>query len=116
MDHSKVFAMKLSKAYPLLVQKAERKGRTREETDTVICWLTGYDEAGLRRQLERDVDYRTFFEEAPQMNPRAEQVRGVVCGVRVEDVQDPLMRDVRRLDKLIDDLAKGKALDRILRK
>ena len=116
MDYSKVFAMKLSKAYPLLVQKAERKGRTREETDTVICWLTGYDEAGLRRQLERDVDYRTFFEEAPQMNPQAEQVRGVVCGVRVEDVQDPLMRDIRRLDKLIDELAKGKALDRILRK
>ncbi|MCI8803277.1 MAG: DUF2200 domain-containing protein [Oscillibacter sp.] len=116
MDYSKVFAMKLSKVYPLLVQKAERKGRTREETDTVICRLTGYDEAGLRRQLERDVDYRTFFEEAPHMNPQAGEVRGVVCGVRVEDVQDPLMRDVRRLDKLIDELAKGKALDRILRK
>lgn len=116
MENEKVFAMKFSKVYPLLVQKAERKGRAKAEVDQVICWLTGYDEEGIAAQLERDVDYRTFFAEAPGMNPNAGLIQGVVCGVRVEEVADPLMRKIRQLDKLVDELAKGKAMEKILRK
>ena len=82
----KVYAMKFSKIYPLLVQKAERKGRTKQEVDEIICWLTGYDRAGIERQLDRDVDYQTFFEEAPQMNPNCSKIKGVICGVRVEEI------------------------------
>lgn len=115
MDNGKVYAMKLSRIYPLLVQKAERKGRTRQEVDRVIEWLTGYDESGLQRQMEKDVDYRTFFEEAPALNPAREKITGVVCGVRVEAVEEPLMRLIRQLDKLVDELAKGKAMEKILR-
>lgn len=115
MDNKKVYAMKLSKVYPLLVQKAERKGRTKAEVDEVICWLTGYDEQDLRNQLERDVDYGTFFTEAPCINPNAGLIKGVVCGVRVETIDDPLMQKVRWLDKLVDELAKGKPMEKILR-
>ena len=116
MELEKVFAMKLNKVYPLLVQKAERKGRTKQEVDEVICWLTGYDEIGLNAQLERDVDYGTFFNEAPQMNPNCSLIKGVVCGVRVENIEDPTMQKIRWLDKLVDELAKGKAMEKILRK
>lgn len=116
MDNEKVFAMKLSRIYPLLVQKAQRKGRTQQEVDRVICWLTGYDEDGIRRQLDRDVDYRAFFDEAPGYNPCSDQIKGVVCGVRVESVENPLMRKIRQLDKLVDELAKGKPMEKILRK
>lgn len=116
MDNQKVFAMKLSRVYPLLVQKAERKGRTKDEVNQVICWLCGYDEAGIRAQLERDVDYKTFFDEAPRMNPLASRVTGKVCGVRVEDIEDPTMRAIRQLDKLVDELAKGRTMERILRR
>lgn len=115
MDNRKVFAMKLAKVYPLLVQKAERKNRTKQEVDEVIRWLTGYDEDGLRRQLERDVDYQTFFQEAPCMNPNCGLIKGVVCGVRVETIEDPLMQKIRYLDKLVDELAKGKPMEKILR-
>lgn len=115
MDNGKVYAMKLSRIYPLLVQKAERKGRTRQEVDRVIEWLTGYDESGLQRQMEKDVDYRTFFEEAPALNPAREKITGVVCGVRVEAVEEPLMRLIRQVDKLVDELVKGKAMEKILR-
>lgn len=115
MDHSKVFAMKFSKIYPLLVQKAERKNRTKQEVDQIICWLTGYDETGLMDQLQKDVDYQTFFQQAPCMNPNRCLIKGVVCGIRVETVEDPLMRDIRYLDKLVDELAKGKAMEKILR-
>ncbi len=115
MDANKVFAMKFSKIYPLLVQKAERKGRTRQEADQVICWLTGYDEDGLARQLQADVSYAAFFEQAPCIHPNSEKITGVVCGVRVETVEDPMMRLIRRLDKLIDELAKGKPMEKILR-
>jgi hypothetical protein len=101
--------------YPLYVQKAERKGRTREEVDTIICWLTGYSEAELREQIEQGSDLATFFARAPAMNPNVVLIKGVVCGVRVEDVEDPLMRNIRYLDKLIDELAKGKAMEKILR-
>lgn len=107
--------MKLAKVYPLLVQKAERKNRTKQEVDEVIRWLTGYDEDGLRRQLERDVDYQTFFQEAPCMNPNCGLIKGVVCGVRVETIEDPLMQKIRYLDKLVDELAKGKPMEKILR-
>ena len=115
MDKKRVFAMKFAKVYPLYVQKAERKGRTREEVDQVICWLTGYDPAGLREQVEGENDLETFFGRAPGMHPNAGRITGVVCGVRVEEVEDPLMRKIRWLDKLVDELAKGKAMGKILR-
>lgn len=115
MDNSKVFAMKLSRVYPLLVQKAERKGRTKQEVDQAVCWLTGYGQAELATQLERDVEYGAFFQQAPSWNPKAERIKGVVCGVRVEEVEDPLLWKIRCLDKLVDELAKGKAMEKILR-
>jgi len=107
--------MAFSKVYPLLVQKAERKGRTKEEVDEVIYWLTGYDQVGLQNQLDKNVDYETFFNEAPQINPNAAKITGVVCGVRVENIEDPLMQKIRWLDKLVDELAKGKPMEKILR-
>lgn len=115
MDSAKVYAMPFAKVYGLLVQKAERKGRTRDEVDEVTCWLTGYDREGIARQLERGVDYGTFFSEAPAYNPASVLVRGTVCGVRVEDVADPFMRRVRQLDKLVDELAKGRPMEKVLR-
>jgi hypothetical protein len=100
----------------MLVQKAEKKGRTKQAVDTVICWLTGYDESALARQIEKGVDYATFFADAPQINPNANEIKGVVCGIRVEDIADPLMQKIRWLDKLVDELAKGKAMEKILSK
>ncbi|HEU4593081.1 MAG TPA: DUF2200 domain-containing protein, partial [Steroidobacteraceae bacterium] len=111
----RLFAMKFSKVYPLYVQKAERKKRTKAEVDQLICWLTGYTQAGLRKQVDKQVDIETFFAAAPAMNPKASLITGVVCGVRVEEVEDPLMRQIRYLDKLIDELAKGRPMDKILR-
>ncbi len=116
MANHRVFAMKFASVYPLYVAKAERKKRTREEVDRIICWLTGYDEAGLRRQIEREHDLETFFAQAPALNPKSSLIKGVVCGVRVEDIADPLMQKLRYLDKLIDELAKGRAMEKILRK
>ena len=107
--------MKFSSVYPMYVQKAERKNRTKEEVDQIICWLTGYSQVELQRQIKLESDLETFFAKAPLFNPNASLIKGVVCGVRVEDIEDPLMRKVRYLDKLIDELAKGKALDKILR-
>lgn len=115
MAGHRIYRMKFSSVYPMYVQKVERKQRTREELDRIICWLTGYGQAELERQIERQVDFETFFDEAPSFNPNASLITGVVCGVRVENVEDPLMRKVRYLDKFVDELAKGKALDRILR-
>lgn len=115
MDNEKVFAMKFSKVYPLLVAKAERKGRTRQEVDEIICWLTGYGEGELQEQLKKEVDYRTFFEEAPQMNPNCHLITGSVCGIKVQEIKDPLMQKIRYLDKLVDELAKGKAMEKIMR-
>ncbi len=115
MEKQKVFQMKLSKVYPLLVQKAERKNRTKQEVDEVIFWLTGYDRAGLEEQLYRDVEYGAFFEEAPCMNPKCAQIKGTVCGIRVETIEDPLMQKIRYLDKLVDELAKGWPMDKIQR-
>jgi hypothetical protein len=110
-----IFAMKFGDVYPLYVQKAERKNRTKEEVDQVICWLTGYSRAGLQQQIKQGNDFETFFAEAPAMNPNRSLIKGVVCGVRVEEIDDPLMQKIRYLDKLIDELAKGKALEKILR-
>ena len=115
MTEHRVFAMQFAKVYPLYVQKAERKGRTKAEVDQVICWLTGYDQAGLQRQSDLGHDLEAFFAEAPAMHPCSSLITGVVCGVRVEEIEDPLMRRIRYLDKLIDELARGKAMDRILR-
>ena len=116
MEKHKIYTMKLSKIYPLLVQKAEKKNRTKQEVDEIIFWLTGYDETGLERQLNDDVDYGTFFEEAPCINPSCALIKGSVCGVKVEEIEDPLMQKIRYLDKLIDELAKGRPMERILRK
>src|SRR5262245_20731871 len=110
-----VFAMKFAKVYPLYVQKAEGKNRTKEEVDQIICWLTGYDQAGLRQQIEQEHDFETFFAQAPRIHPNSALIKGVVCGVRVEEIEDPLMRKLRYMDKLIDELAKGKTMEKILR-
>ena len=115
MGEHRIFSAKLSSVYPLYVQKAERKGRTKDEVDRIICWLTGYSAAELDGQLRAGSDIKTFFAEAPALHPNSALSTGVVCGVRVENVEDPLMRKVRYLDKLIDELAKGKTLDKILR-
>jgi len=111
----RIYSMPFAKVYPLLVRKAERKGRTKQEVDRVIGWLTGYSEEGLLQQLRREVDYRTFFAEAPRLHPNSASIKGVICGVRVEDIEDPLMRNIRYLDKLVDELAKGKPLEKVLR-
>ena len=115
MTGHRIFAMPFAKVYPLYVQKAQRKNRTKEEVDQVICWLTGYDLAGLQRQVDRQVDFETFFAEAPALHPDRSLVKGVVCGVRVEEVEDPLMQKIRQMDKLVDELAKGKDLKKVLR-
>ncbi len=108
--------MKFASVYPLYVQKAEKKGRTKAEVDACILWLTGLDAEGLSAHLQRGTDFRTFFAEAPALNPDRSLIKGVVCGVRVENLEDPLMQNIRYLDKLIDELAKGKALEKVLRK
>ena len=111
-----ISTMSTAKIYPLLVQKAVRKGRTRQEVDQVTCWLTGYDAAGLAAQLEKGVDYKTFFDEAPCINPSAELITGTICGVKIQEIQDPFLKKVRWLDKLVDELAKGRPMEKILRK
>ena len=116
MSGHPVFSMSFAKIYPLLVQKAERKGRTQAEVDEVVFWLTGYDTEGLKSQLDKNVDLATFYAEAPRMNPSRDLIKGVVCGVRVEAIEDPLVKQIRQLDKLVDELAKGKPMEKILRK
>ena len=116
MGNEKIYQMDFSKVYRLLVDKAEKKGRTREEVDEIIRWLTGYGQTELEGMLERPVPYGDFFRDAPELNENRRLIRGVVCGVRVEDIEETLMREIRYLDKLIDELARGKAMDKILRK
>jgi hypothetical protein len=116
MASHRIFKMSFARVYPLLVAKAEKKGRTKGEVDQVIRWLTGYNQRQLQAQLSKKTDFETFFAQAPQLNPSRTLITGVVCGVRVEDIADPTMREIRYLDKLIDELAKGKAMDKILRK
>ena len=115
MSKHSIFETAFAKVYPYYVQKAERKNRTKEEVDQIIFWLTGYDQTGLRQQIEQENDFETFFAQAPAIHPNSSLIKGVVCGVRVEEVEDPLMRKIRYLDKLIDELAKGKAMEKILR-
>lgn len=116
MDKSKVFVMKFSKIYPLYLEKVQKKGRTRAELDQVISWLTGYDSEGIEACIERDIDLEMFFNEAPRMNPRRHLITGTVCGVKLSEITDPMMLMLRQLDKLVDELAKGKQIDMILRK
>ncbi|GLC30300.1 hypothetical protein bsdE14_17100 [Clostridium omnivorum] len=111
-----IYTMSVASVYPLYVAKAEKKGRTKTEVDEIICWLTGYSQEELETQLEKQTDFETFFAEAPKLNPLRTLIKGVVCGVRVEDIEEPTMKEIRYLDKLIDELAKGKAMDKILRK
>jgi hypothetical protein len=116
MTKHHIYTMSVVSVYPLYVMKAEKKGRTKTEVNEIICWLTGYSEEELEAQLEKQTDFETFFAEAPKPNPLRTLIKGVVCGVRVEDIEEPTMQEIRYLDKLIDELTKGKAMDKILRK
>jgi hypothetical protein len=116
MDNARVFKMSFASVYPLYIKKVERKGRTKEEVDTVICWLTGYNQQTLQQQIDRKTDFQTFFDEAPQLNPNASKITGVICGYRIEDIEDELMRKIRYMDKIVDELAKGRTMEKILRK
>ncbi|MGM0900312.1 MAG: DUF2200 domain-containing protein [Bacillota bacterium] len=115
MTKHKIYSMSVGKVYPLYVSKAEKKGRTKKEVDEIIRWLTGYSQEELEAQLDKQADFETFFADAPQLNPSRALIKGVICGVRVEDIEEPTMREIRYLDKLIDELAKGKAMGKILR-
>lgn len=115
MSKHKIYTMKFSSVYPHYITKAEKKGRTKEEVDEIIRWLTGYGQNELEVQLEKDTDFENLFAEAPEMNPSRNMIKGVICGVRVEDIEEPLMQEIRYLDKMVDDLAKGKAMEKILR-
>ena len=114
-NSSKILSLVFGEVYPLYVKKAERKGRTRQEVDQIIFWLTGYDAQSLRRHIEQGSDFETFFAQAPRLNPGASKIKGVICGHRVEDIEDPRVREIRYLDKLVDELAKGRAMEKILR-
>ena len=115
MKKHRILTMEFAKVYPLYVQKAERKGHSKDEVNQIICWLTGYGQAGLEKQIDQQVDFETFFKQAPALNPNSTLIKGLVCGVRVEEVEDPFIQKIRYLDKLIDELAKGKAMEKILR-
>lgn len=116
MKKPRIYTMSFASVYPLYIQKAEKKGRTKAEVDEIIFWLTGYDEASLQQVLDQKTDFETFFAQAPAMNPNASLITGVICGYRVEEIEDKVMQQVRYLDKLIDELAKGKTMEKILRK
>ncbi|NLY80055.1 MAG: DUF2200 domain-containing protein [Lysinibacillus sp.] len=115
MTKHRIYTMSFASVYPHYVTKAEKKGRTKEEVDEIIRWLTGYSQEELEAHIENKTNFETFFAEAPQLNPSRDLIKGVICGVRVEEIEDPLMREVRYMDKLIDELAKGKAMEKILR-
>ncbi|WP_033828811.1 DUF2200 domain-containing protein [Bacillus andreraoultii] len=116
MAKHKIYTMSFASVYPHYISKADRKGRSKAEVDEIICWLTGYNQEQLEEQLENQTDFETFFAEAPLLNPSRTLIKGVICGVRVEDIEEPTMREIRYLDKLIDELAKGKLMEKILRK
>ena len=115
-SNTRVFKMSFAGVYPHYITKAEKKGRTKEELDIVICWLTGYSQEGLQKQIDKRVDFETFFAEAPSLNPNVSKITGVICGYRVEEIEDKLMQKIRYLDKLVDELAKGRTMEKILRK
>ncbi|HKR03638.1 MAG TPA: DUF2200 domain-containing protein [Bacteroidia bacterium] len=116
MDNSRVYRMSFASVYPLYIQKAEKKGRTKADVDAIIFWLTGYNKQTLQQQISKNSDFETFFAQAPQINPNVSKITGVICGYRVEEIEDKLMQKIRYLDKLIDELAKGKTMEKILRK
>ncbi|EAF0351420.1 TPA: DUF2200 domain-containing protein [Listeria monocytogenes] len=116
MKKPRIYTMSFASVYPLYIQKAEKKGRTKEEVDEIIFWLTGYDQDSLQQAIDQAIDFETFFAEAPKMNPNASLITGVICGYRVEEIEDKLMQQIRYLDKLVDELAKGKKMEKILRK
>ena len=116
MNNTRIFRMAFASVYPHYIAKAEKKGRTSAEVRAIICWLTGYDEHTLQRKIDEKVDFETFFAQAPRINPNVSKITGVICGYRVEEIEDKLMQQIRYLDKLVDELAKGKAMDKILRK
>ena len=116
MENSRVFRMSFASVYPHYIQKAEKKGRTKEEVDSIIYWLTGYNQKSLQLQIDKKTDFETFFAQAPQINPNVSKITGIICGIRVEEIEDKLMQKIRYLDKLIDELAKGKKMEKILRK
>jgi hypothetical protein len=115
MEKLRIFKMSFASVYPLYIQKAEKKGRTKAEVDTIICWLTGYNHQSLQQQIDNNIDFETFFGRAPQINQNASKITGVICGYRVEEIEDQLMQKIRYLDKLIDELAKGRTMEKILR-
>lgn len=115
MAEHKIYKMSFSSVYPHYITKAERKERTKEEVDEIILWLTGYSEEELNKQINKEVNFEEFFEQAPAMNPARKEVKGVICGVRVEEIEEPLMQEIRYMDKMIDELAKGKKMEKILR-
>lgn len=115
MNNTRIYKMSFASVYPHYIQKVEKKGRTKEELDTIIFWLTGYDEKSLQQVIEQKTDFETFFAKAPQINPNVSKITGVICGYRVEDIEDKLMQQIRYLDKLVDELTKGKAMEKILR-
>lgn len=116
MKKPRIYTMSFASVYPLYIQKVEKKGRTKEEVDEIIFWLTGYNEDSLQQVIDKEIDFETFFEQAPKMNPNASLITGVICGYQVEEIEDKLMQQIRYLDKLIDELAKGKKMEKILRK
>ncbi len=116
MNYERVFKMSFASIYPLYIQKVEKKGKTKEELDTVLYWLTGYNNKTLQKQIDKKADLATFFAEAPQLNPNVSKIKGLICGHRVEDIEDPLMQKIRYMDKLVDELARGKKMESILRK
>jgi hypothetical protein len=116
MDNTRVFKMSFASVYPHYINKAEKKGHTKEELDTIICWLTGYNQKELQHQIDSKTDFETFFAQAPQLHPNVSKITGLICGYRVEEIEDKLMQKIRYMDKLVDELAKGKAMDKILRK
>lgn len=115
MNNTRIFKTAFASVYPMYVQKAERKGRTKAEVDSIICWLTGYDKLTLQQQIDKQIDFEKFFNQAPHINPNAIKITGVICGYRIEEIGDELMQKIRYLDKLVDELAKGKAMEKILR-
>ncbi len=116
MDNSKIYRLTFAGVYPFYIQKAEKKGRTKEEVDEIIFWLTGYDRQSLQKQMDEKSDFETFFTQAPRIHPNVSKIKGVICGYRVEEIEDKVVQQVRYLDKLVDELAKGKAMEKILRK
>jgi hypothetical protein len=116
MKNQKIFTTSFASVYPFYIQKAEKKGRTKAEVDDIICWLCGYNQQALQQQIDKNIDFETFFAQAPQINQNASKITGVICGYRVEEIEDQLMQKIRYLDKLIDELAKGKTMEKILRK